>query len=206
MGLIGPNGAGKSTLFGVLSGHITPKGGRVLLERRDITRLPPHVRCWLGIGRTFQIPRPFHGLTVLENVMVGARWGGRAHDPTRALEVLESLNLLSLADMDVAKLNTGQLKLLELARAMAGGPRYLLLDEVFAGLNPAEKAYVSEAVVRFAKSRGIGVLVVEHDLKTIFSLSQRVVVLHLGEVLAEGTPDRVASDESVIAAYTGGAT
>lgn len=205
VGLIGPNGAGKTTMFGVLSGHLKPFRGEVFLEGRRITQLPPEARARLGVVRTFQVPRPFPGLTVFENVLVFARFSGRSQDPeASAWRALEGVGLEKWAEARVEGLNVAQLKRLEVARALAAEPRYLLLDEVFAGLNPVEKAALAERIEALTRDWGLGLLLVEHDLKTVFRLAQWVYVLSFGSLIAEGPPEVVARDPKVIEVYTGG--
>lgn len=204
LGLIGPNGAGKTTLFNVISGHVAPRDGRVELDGRLITSVPPHVRTRLGIGRTFQIPRPFTGMTVFENLLVAATYSRRNREPrVAAVGVLERLGSDALADRPVTSLSAAELKRLELARALATAPDYLLLDEIFAGLDPAEKARTRRVIQEITRERNLGVLLVEHDLKTVFRLSHRVLMLHFGDVLAEGPPEAVARDPQVVRAYIG---
>lgn len=204
LGLIGPNGAGKTTLFNVLSGYVAPQEGTVRLDGQSITRTPPHRRTHLGLGRTFQIPRPFAGMTVFENLLTVAHYSTRNPEPEAAAEeVLAALNFIPIAARPVESLSVTERKRLELGRALAANPSYLLLDEVFAGLNPSEKERMRETVREVARARGLGVLLVEHDLKTVFTLSKRVMVLFFGEVLAQGTPGEVAENPEVIRAYIG---
>ncbi len=205
VGLIGPNGAGKTTLFAVLSGHLRPQEGQVLLDGAPILHLPPEARARLGVVRTFQIPRPLPRLTVYENALVFARFAGRSPDPEgSARRALEALGLLELAETPAEWLNVAQLKRLELARALAARPLYLLLDEVFAGLNPLEKAELAERVEALAREEGLGLLIVEHDLKTVFRLAEWVYVLSFGALIAQGPPEAVAGDPKVVEIYTGG--
>ncbi len=207
LGLIGPNGAGKTTLFNVIAGLYRPDRGTVRLRGRDISMLRPDQRCHLGIARTFQVTQPFLGISVLENVMVGAYFG---HSPRPSLaaareQAAATLELVLLGHRkdDLAnKLTLGERKKLELARAVATRPSVLLLDEVVAGLNPSETAEILE-VIRGIRARGVAVLMIEHVMHAVMGLSERVKVLHYGRVLAEGTPAEVVQDERVITAYLG---
>ena len=206
VGLIGPNGAGKTTVFGVLSGFVRPDAGRVSFRGRSITGLPPHRINALGLARTFQIVRPFPHLTVLRNVTVGAL--GRHADPReaarRALAILEEVGLAAKRDQPAGSLTLAERKRLELARALATEPALLLLDEVMAGLNATETERIVDLVGAINR-RGVAVLLIEHVMRAVMSLSQRIVVLNYGELIAEGRPEAVANDPRVIEAYLGAA-
>ncbi len=207
LGLIGPNGAGKTTLFNLVTGVTLPSRGRVIFEGRDITSLPPHLRCRLGIARTFQLVRPFLHLSVLNNVTVGRVYGRaaartRRQAETEAREILEKVGLASRAADLAGSLTLVDRKRLELARALAARPRLLLLDELMAGLNPSEVLAAVE-LIRGIRDTGITVILVEHLVKAIFTLADRFVVLNAGEKIAEGTPEAVAGDPAVIDAYLG---
>jgi branched-chain amino acid transport system ATP-binding protein len=209
LGVIGPNGAGKTTLVSLISGTIPPSSGEILFESRPITSLEAFRRGRLGIGRTFQIMRPFPGLSVLDNVAVGALFGhgGAARSlmdaRARAREQLEFVGLGALMDRRADELGGPARKRLELAKALAMDPKVLLCDEVMAGLNHVEIDEVID-VIRRVRDRGISVLVIEHVIKAIKSLSDRLLVLHHGEKIADDKPDAVLSDERVIRAYLGG--
>jgi branched-chain amino acid transport system ATP-binding protein len=204
LGLIGPNGSGKTTFFNLVTGVLRPDGGRVVFKGRDITGLRPYRIARLGIGRTFQIPAPFAKMTILDNVAVGAF----VHTPTmagarrKAGEILEFVGLAPKALELVSGVTLEDRKRLELARALATDPNLLLLDEVMAGLNPAE-VQAAVALVRAIRDRGITVMVVEHVMDAILALCEWTVVLDSGRKIAEDTPDRIVGNEEVIRAYLG---
>ncbi len=204
VGIIGPNGAGKSTLFDLLTGFARPDAGTVTLDARDITRLRPDEISRLGVARTFQKLRPFVGMTALENVMVGAfqRIGdvGEARDV--AHDALARVGLADRAAAHARGLSTGQRKRLELARALATGPRLLLLDEVTGGVDQGSIPGLV-ALVRELHARGLALLVIEHNMRVIMELAQRVVALQLGEVIADAPPAEIVRDARVIDAYLG---
>jgi len=206
LGLIGPNGAGKTTLFNLVSGYLRPTRGSVALFGRDVTGLAPFALARLGVSRTFQVVRPFPRLSVLENVMVGSFLRHRrAKDAeARALEVLALLGMEPLADAPASALTLAARKRLEIAKALALSPRLLLLDEVVAGLNPSEVTATIEVIRRIQKGR-VTIVIVEHILRVIMGLSDRVVVLDHGRKLAEGSPAQVAANPEVLAAYLGSA-
>jgi len=206
MGLIGPNGAGKSTVFNLINGVYKPDEGHVLFKGVDITGLAPYRVVRHGIARTHQIVQPLATMTVLENCTVGACFGadnlplGRAREAAR--EVLGFVGLEDRAGMPAGQLTIAGKKRLELARALCARPTLLLLDEVLAGLNPSEVARMIDVIKRI-RARGVAILIIEHLMQAIMSLSDRVVVLSTGEKLAEGAPQEVANDPAVIAAYLG---
>ena len=204
VGLIGPNGAGKTTVFGLVSGFIRPDDGDVRLRGASIVGAPPHQICARGMARTFQIVRPFPRLTVLRNVVVGAlaRHHRVADAEARARAVLEEVGLASKAQQPASALTLAERKRLELARALATEPALLLLDEVMAGLNATETERIV-ALVRAINARGVAVLLIEHVMRAVMSLSQRLVVINYGERIAEGPPHAIASDPRVIEAYLG---
>jgi branched-chain amino acid transport system ATP-binding protein len=206
LGLIGPNGAGKSTVFNLINGVYPPDQGRIVFKGRDITGEPPYRIARHGLARTHQIVQPLMGMTVLENCTVGAGFG-REHlplGPAREVvrEVAEIVGLTDRLDHRAGQLTTAGKKRLELARALSARPDLLLLDEVLAGLNPTEIERMI-TVIRRIRDRGIAILMIEHVMRVIMSLSDRIVVLNLGDKLAEGTPREIASNPEVIAAYLG---
>ena len=206
LGLIGPNGAGKTTLFNCINGIYRPEEGRIFFRNTDITGWRPWRLAHMGMARTFQIVRPLAELTVRENVMVGAAFGEKQMPLRQAAkiadEVLEFLGLAPRADQLAGSLNVAQKKRLELARALAAQPRLLLLDEVLAGLNPTEVDEMVETIRRI-RERGITILMIEHVMRAIMNLSDRILVLNFGELIAEGTPEEIAQNEEVIRAYLG---
>jgi branched-chain amino acid transport system ATP-binding protein len=204
VGIIGPNGAGKSTLFEVITGFYHPDEGEVRLDGAPLTGLAPDVVCRRGVARTFQKLRPFQGLTVLDNVMVGAltRTTDVRHARERARELVARVGLAEKANAHARTLSTGQRKRLELARALATEPRVLLLDEVTGGV---DQRTIPELVrlVRELHAGGLTLLVIEHNMRVITAVAQRIVALYLGEVIADGPPDAVARDRRVVEAYLG---
>jgi branched-chain amino acid transport system ATP-binding protein len=204
LGLIGPNGAGKTTVFSLLTGFLRPNSGRVEFDGAPLVNLSPHKICERGMVRTFQNLKPFPRLTIRENVMVGAL----ARTPNRELSgryVSESLELMGLTDMAdrmPSELPIGHLKLLEMAKALATRPRLLLLDEPYAGLTPAEGAHFGEVLQRIRTS-GVTICLIEHVMRFVMAICDRIVVLHHGVKIAEGKAAAVASDPAVIKAYLG---
>jgi len=204
IGIIGPNGAGKSTLFEIITGFYHADEGEVRLDGARLTGLSPDAVCRRGVARTFQKLRPFQGLSVLDNVMVGAltRTKDVRHARERARELIGKVGLAEKADAHARTLSTGQRKRLELARALATEPRILLLDEVTGGV---DQRTIPDLVrlVRDLHAGGLTLLVIEHNMRVITAVAQRILALHLGEVIADGPPDAIARDRRVIEAYLG---
>jgi branched-chain amino acid transport system ATP-binding protein len=204
LGLIGPNGAGKSTLFNLVAGTYRPTSGRIRFEGRDITRLPPAVRCKLGIARTFQVVKSFETMSVLENVVVGAlvRFTSTRTAREEAYRVLDVTGLTRRAEANARDLTPPEKRRLEVARALATQPKLLLLDEVLTGLTPAE-AQKGVELVRKIRELGVTVVMVEHVMEVVMPLVDRAIVLDLGRVLVEGAPQAIVRDPKVIQAYLG---
>jgi branched-chain amino acid transport system ATP-binding protein len=203
--LIGPNGAGKTTIFNMIAGVYPPDSGKIVFQNREIQGLRPDQVCAAGIGRTFQIVKPFAGLCVLDNVMVGAflkertAAGARAH----ALSILKKLNLDGKASLAASSLTLPDRKRLEVARALATRPRLLLLDEVMAGLRPTETDQMVQVFRDINRADGLTILLIEHVMRAVMALAQHIGVLHHGEVIARGTPQEVVRNPAVLECYLG---
>ena len=214
LGVIGPNGAGKSTTFNIIAGTYAADEGEIRFDGKSIAGMPPHQIARRGVMRTFQHNRPFEGMSVLENVLVGAhtRFGRNLFSRSAAAEereqraqaerLVEFVGLGELRTANVDRLSFGQGRLLEIARALAGAPKLILFDEPAAGLTRAEAERIA-AVIRGIAERGIAVLLIEHDMHFLLPLAHRVVVLNFGAKIAEGTPDEVRSHRAVLDAYLG---
>ena len=205
VGLIGPNGAGKTTLFNLITGFLTPDEGDVFFNGRSLLGLKPHVICRRGISRTFQLVKPFLQLSVLENVMIGAFRDTR--DPAQAEKIArEIIALFDFRDkihQPAASLALPERKLLEIARTLATRPKLLLLDESMAGLTPTEVDQMIVFLRRLKQDSGVTLLIIEHVMRAIMSISDRIIVIHHGEKIAEGSPQTVVKDPNVITAYLG---
>ena len=206
LGLIGPNGAGKTTLFNAINGVYPPEEGRIIFREKDVTRAKPYSHARMGMARTHQIVQPLNELSVRENVMVGACFGHEHQDLGNAAkiadEVLEFVGLAPRADQLAGNLNVAQKKRLEMARALAARPYLLLLDEVLAGLNPSEIDNMVQTVLKI-REQGVTIIMIEHVMKAVMNVSDRILVLDYGQQIAEGSPEVIAKDEKVIEAYLG---
>jgi len=208
LGLIGPNGSGKTTAFNCISGALAPTAGTITFKGQSITGMTPDAICHRGLARTFQIPRPFRKLTILENVAVAAHYGAterlnEREARRRAGQILDMVGLPTDADAMPTLLGAGGLKKLELARALATAPSLLLADESLGGLDPGEMASAADMLRRVRRDLGVTIVWVEHIMATLMRIVDRVVVLDHGERIAEGTPGEVAEDPRVVEAYLG---
>ena len=205
IGLIGPNGAGKTTFFNLIAGAIQPDQGEIYFNENNITSLKPHEVCKMGIGRTFQIVRPFKELTTLENVIIGCL--SKEHRLSRATrnarDILDLLGLMEKAEQKAEYLTLPERKRLEVARALATKPSLLLLDEVMAGLRPNEVDVMVKVLLNLNKQMGLSLLVIEHVMRAVMSLSNHIIVLNHGEKIAEGKPEIVTKDPRVLECYLG---
>jgi branched-chain amino acid transport system ATP-binding protein len=203
--LIGPNGAGKTTAFNCIAGFYQANEGQVIFDGKNITKMRPDQICKLGLARTFQVVRPFRGISVLDNVMVGAfaRTNDKHVAQAKAEEVLDFFGMMDMAKKRATGLPIGSRKRLEIARAVATDPQIVLLDEAMAGLRPAEADLVIAMVRKICKEKGIAILLVEHVMKVVMALAEQVIVLHHGEKIAEGDPLAVVNDPQVVDAYLG---
>ena len=204
-GLIGPNGAGKTTIFNIIAGVYAPDGGEIVFEGKRIHRLRPDQVCAAGIGRTFQLVKPFAGLTVLDNVIVGALQRSKNVSEAKILSgtILGKLGLDAKAHLPASSLTLPDRKRLEVARALATRPRLLLLDEVMAGLRPTETDQMVEVFRDLNRSEGLTILLIEHVMRAVMALARHIGVLHHGVVIARGTPEQVVRDPAVLECYLG---
>ena len=203
-GLIGPNGAGKTTLFQIISGFEKPTNGKVIFDDHDITNQKPYILCKHGLLRTFQIVKPFRGMTTLDNVMVGGfvHTGTTEYAREKAMKALDITKLTYKADLPAKSLNLCEQKRLEVARALAADPKLIMLDEVMAGLNPTEVQEVMDIILEI-RDKGVTIIVIEHIMQAIMNISDMITVISFGKKIAEGTPQEVVNDREVVAAYLG---
>lgn len=206
--VIGPNGAGKTTLFNMIAGELAPDGGDIQFSGQAIAGLAPNLICKRGIGRTFQLVKPFPGLTVEENVMIGALLRRRTPAASRdwVRLILDRLDLYDKRGQKASSLTLPDRKRLEVARAVATEPKLLLLDEVMAGLRPTETDRMVEVFRKLNKEHGVTILLIEHVMRAVMALAQRILVLHHGAAIAEGTPETVVREPAVIESYLGAET
>jgi branched-chain amino acid transport system ATP-binding protein len=205
LGILGPNGAGKTTLFNLISGDVRTDAGRVHFDGRDITREPPHQRCRLGIGRSYQIPQPFAAMTVFENLVAAASFGARKPEGEtygHAVEILHATRLLSKANRLAGSLTLLDRKRLELARALATEPKVLLLDEIAGGLTEHEAHELVDEIKRI-KAQGVTMIWIEHVVHALLAVADRLFVINFGQKLAEGLPDEVMNNPEVKRVYMG---
>jgi len=204
LAVIGPNGAGKTTLFNIITGYYRPDGGQILFKGKNITGLEPHEKCFRGIGRTFQLVKPFEEMSVFDNVMIGSfnRTRNREDAQRQTQEILDFTGLKERRNKLASELTIVDRKRLELARALATKPEILMLDEVMTGLTPAESD-AAQDLVRNIRSNGLTILIIEHVMRAVMRLSDRIIVLHYGEVIANGSPKEISQNERVIEAYLG---
>jgi branched-chain amino acid transport system ATP-binding protein len=205
VGLIGPNGAGKTTIFNMIAGVYAPDAGEIIFNAQNIHGLRPHEICAAGIGRTFQIVKPFAGLSVLDNAIVGALRSERTVDAARgrARAIVEKLGLGAKAALPASSLTLPDRKRLEVARALATRPRLLLLDEVMAGLRPTECDQMVHVFRELNRAEGLTILLIEHVMRAVMALARQIVVLHHGEVIARGAPETVVRERAVLESYLG---
>ena len=205
VGLIGPNGAGKTTIFNLINNYFSPTSGEIVFQGEKITGLPTHEICKRGIARTFQVVKPFRRMSVLDNIMTSAflRYPKAEEAREKARWCLDFTGLLPYQDILGRSLPLGQRKRLEIARALATEPKLLLLDETCAGLNPSELNEAIDIIRRINRELGITIIIIEHHMKVIMSISHRIVVLHHGQKISEGTPQQVVSNPQVVEAYLG---
>jgi branched-chain amino acid transport system ATP-binding protein len=207
LGLIGPNGAGKTTLFNLISASLTPKSGTITFKGQNITGIKPYQICRLGIGRTFQTVKIFSNMTVLDNVRLASLFGdckkpSEAEATKNAMELLESVGLAGVANVPARGLTLANQKRVEVARALAAKPELLLLDELMAGLNQTEITEAME-LVRSIRSKGVTIIMIEHVMKAIMNVCDRIIVLNYGKKIAEGTPQEIANSKIVVEVYLG---
>ncbi|MFL5399981.1 MAG: ABC transporter ATP-binding protein [Myxococcales bacterium] len=205
LGILGPNGAGKTTLFNLVTGELRPDAGRIEFRGEDVGELPPHRRCRMGMGRAYQIPKPFGAMTVFENLVTAAAFGGQRREKDTyddAVEILRQTGLLAKGNVRAGGLGLLDRKRLELARALAARPRLLLLDEIAGGLTEHEARQLV-AELRRIKSAGVTMLWIEHVVHALFAVADRLLVVHSGRKLAEGEPSRVLADPEVQRVYLG---